>query len=683
MKNLKDSIWYERHRPKKLSQLAIPKNYKIAFKKYMRKKEIPHILFYGPAGSGKTTIAMILIRAIASGKLILNASSEDRGIDTIKKKVRQFASARRSEEDKLNIVFFDECFAKGTMITTIDKRIPIEKIKIGDKIQNILGVDIVEKIHINRVPLSRIISIGMNNEEKIICSKDHRFLTKDGWVEAKFLNKQTYLYTAADINNLRKVVYNENKGLRNMWRRLHKQSTQLNVLHRLQITSTILQSMWEKISLFHIKQLPFLFSKLCWEMEKFPKGFSRESIHQKTKQKNIKGAKKFLSNNIWKRTIQEGIRENERKQPYAYVGCCKKNGEKDKKKQNIVTTIIKNTWWKWKTNSITNSALQCFKLANRSSNQNRSLSWRQKWIPNKLQSRYRKQKIKVGNRNRWKDAPNEETKEIRLEKGKETTPVKVESITFYKRGNNDKHFSSIIGDKERNQGYAEFYDLEVKKHPSYIANNCIVHNSHGLTLDAQEALKNTIETYHTNCRFIFACNQIDKMIEPLISRCILYKFDTVPKKKLVPHLNKILDIEEVKYKREDVEKIIEMFYPDVRTIINNLQSCSTGKKPSLDIKHIIDSFNTESIKIYLKEGSILALRGTWSGASDFVWLYRYIFNKFIPKEMDKDIQADAAIIVAEYLYRDRTVADKEINMAALCLELMNLMEVKIDFEIPF
>jgi len=47
------------------------------------------------------------------------------------------------------------------------------------------------------------------------------------------------------------------------------------------------------------------------------------------------------------------------------------------------------------------------------------------------------------------------------------------------------------------------------------------------------------------------------------------------------------------------------------------------------------------------------------------------------------VKADAAIITAEYLYRDRTVADKEINMAGLCLELMNLMEVKIDFEIPF
>jgi len=312
---MKDLIWYEKYRPKKLSQLAIPRNYRTDFKEYIKKKEIPHLLFYGPAGSGKTTIATILIHAIASGKLILNASSEDRGIARIKKEVRQFASARRREEGKLNIVLFDE--------------------------------------------------------------------------------------------------------------------------------------------------------------------------------------------------------------------------------------------------------------------------------------------------------------------------------------------------------------------------------AHGLTLEAQEALKNTTETYHTNCRFIFTCNQIDKMIKPIISRCMLYKFDSMPKKKLLSYLGKILTAEDVKHKEKDVMKIVDTFYPDVRTIINNLQSCASTINNSLDIKKVIDSFNTESIKIYLKEGAILALRGTWSGASDFVWLYRYIFNKFIPEEMDKDIQADAAIIVAEYLYRDRTVADKEINMAALCLELMNLMEVKINFEIPF
>jgi len=312
---MKDLIWYEKHRPNNLSQLAIPKNYRVAFKRYIKKKEIPHLLFYGPAGSGKTTIASILIRSVASGKLILNASSEDRGIATIKGKVKQFASSKRRDKGKLNIVFFDE--------------------------------------------------------------------------------------------------------------------------------------------------------------------------------------------------------------------------------------------------------------------------------------------------------------------------------------------------------------------------------SHGLTLDAQEALKNPIEAYHTNCRFIFACNQIDKMIEPIISRCILYKFDSMPKKKLLSYLEKILIAEEIKYKEKDVMKIVDTFYPDVRTIINNLQSCASTINNSLDIKKVIDSFNTELIKVYLKEGAIFALRGTWIGASDFVWLYRYIFNKFIPEEMDKDIRADAAIIVAEYLYRDRTVADKEINMAALCLELMNLMEVKIDFELPF
>lgn len=109
---MKNMIWYEKYRPDKLSSLILDKETRQSFKTFIKEKQIPHVLLHGPAGSGKTTLSMILLKEIAAGKLVLNASSDDRGIATIKYKVKQFASAHRGGQGKLNIVLLDE--ADGT-----------------------------------------------------------------------------------------------------------------------------------------------------------------------------------------------------------------------------------------------------------------------------------------------------------------------------------------------------------------------------------------------------------------------------------------------------------------------------------------------------------------------------------------------------------------------------------------
>lgn len=205
--------------------------------------------------------------------------------------------------------------------------------------------------------------------------------------------------------------------------------------------------------------------------------------------------------------------------------------------------------------------------------------------------------------------------------------------------------------------------------------------ANGLTPEAQEALKNPIERYQKNCRFIFATNEFDKITEPIFSRCQVFQFDSFPKKRLLKKLYEILEEQEVEYKENGVKKIVDRYYPDIRTVMNTLQSCSaTGK---LNTKMALKSMDPKLITTYLDKGKLFALRNMLHGAKDYLWLYRFLYNDYIPNNMESEQRAEASITVAEYLYRDRTIVDKEINLSACFMELMTLNEVDIDFDEPF
>lgn len=100
-----DSLWVEKYRPDSLDNLALDEEQKEALKSFVQAREIPHLLFSGPPGCGKTTTARILYRAIDCDVMTLNAS-KDRGIDVIRERVLVFA--RSMGMKKWKIVFLDE-----------------------------------------------------------------------------------------------------------------------------------------------------------------------------------------------------------------------------------------------------------------------------------------------------------------------------------------------------------------------------------------------------------------------------------------------------------------------------------------------------------------------------------------------------------------------------------------------
>ena len=90
--NINHSLWVEKYRPIKLEDYVGNEHLKEKVSIFIENNDIPHLLLYGKAGTGKTTLAKLIVKSIDCDYMIINASDE-RNVDTIRDKVRGFASS--------------------------------------------------------------------------------------------------------------------------------------------------------------------------------------------------------------------------------------------------------------------------------------------------------------------------------------------------------------------------------------------------------------------------------------------------------------------------------------------------------------------------------------------------------------------------------------------------------------
>jgi len=201
--------------------------------------------------------------------------------------------------------------------------------------------------------------------------------------------------------------------------------------------------------------------------------------------------------------------------------------------------------------------------------------------------------------------------------------------------------------------------------------------ANGLTPEAQEALKNTMDKYSSNCRFIFTTNYIDKITEPIQSRCMVFGFESLETEDINRLATRILKAEGVSYTQEDINLLVERFEPDVRKIINNLQAGSINGK--FKIKNILPIYQIEKIKKLILSGEITKIRKLWVGQTDFTWFFKSLFDSFL-KNIKPKHQIPVGLTIAEYLYRDKLIADREINATACVFEICEHLQIKISYK---
>jgi DNA polymerase III delta prime subunit len=202
----------------------------------------------------------------------------------------------------------------------------------------------------------------------------------------------------------------------------------------------------------------------------------------------------------------------------------------------------------------------------------------------------------------------------------------------------------------------------------------ILDESDFLTAQAQAALRNIIETFSLNTRFVFTCNYIEKIIPPILSRCQVFEIIPPSKKEIAVHLKSILESEKVSYTPDDLGYIVNTYYPDIRKILNFSQQ----------------SVDNGTLKIYKNNGAVNDLKNSvielikkYNGSSTFndirqlvadndvkhyEELYQVLYDKV--DEYADGKQTIIILTIAEYLYQNSLVVNKEITFMACIARIL-------------
>lgn len=137
-----------------------------------------------------------------------------------------------------------------------------------------------------------------------------------------------------------------------------------------------------------------------------------------------------------------------------------------------------------------------------------------------------------------------------------------------------------------------------------------------LTADAQAALRRTMEMYSKTCRFILSCNYISRIIEPIQSRCAVFKFRPVSKEAMKKRLLEICEKEGLEFDEEALDALIYISAGDFRKAINALQGASTlGKRITADaIYQITATARPEELKNLIE----IAMKGDFMSAREYL-----------------------------------------------------------------
>ncbi len=212
----------------------------------------------------------------------------------------------------------------------------------------------------------------------------------------------------------------------------------------------------------------------------------------------------------------------------------------------------------------------------------------------------------------------------------------------------------------------------------------ILDEADNMTSAAQQALRRTMEKYTHNCRMILICNYSNKIIPPIQSRCVVFRFSSLSNDDIKKRIRKVAEREEIDLSPDGSNALIDVARGDLRRAINYLQSCGTisekidqelvfrvaGEVPPEKIQKILKTALNGQLTLSIKLLNDLIKEYGLSGRNIIKDIHREIYDFDIPEDMKIELSK----LLAEFEYRLSQGGTEEIQLQALMAKIVLLNE---------
>ena len=195
-----------------------------------------------------------------------------------------------------------------------------------------------------------------------------------------------------------------------------------------------------------------------------------------------------------------------------------------------------------------------------------------------------------------------------------------------------------------------------------------------LTIQAQASLRNVIETFSRSTRFILTCNYVERIIDPLQSRCQVLKIVPPSMKDVARHVAGVLDKESIQWDKEALGTIVKQFYPDIRKILGTAQLSTVNNVLKLDKSILVSNNYIEQVINELKTSK------NWknirqiiadSNINDYDELFKELYSRV--SDYADGREGMVVITLEEYQYHSNFRIDKEINITDCIAKIISVL----------
>ncbi|MBY9009433.1 MAG: replication factor C small subunit [Candidatus Lokiarchaeota archaeon] len=273
--------------------------------------------------------------------------------------------------------------------------------------------------------------------------------------------------------------------------------------------------------------------------------------------------------------------------------------------------------------------------------------------------------------------------------GKTTSALAIVKELYGSKKRNNTTFLELNASDARGIDVIRTYikDFAKAKPPSYIPFKILIlDEADNMTAPAQQALRRTMEKYTRNCRMILICNYSNKIIPPIQSRCVVFRFSSLSNDDIKIRVKFVANKENISVSSDGLNALVDVSKGDCRRAINYLQSCGTiskkidqevvfrvaGEVPPERIREILKTALNGQLQLSLKLLNDITREYGLSGVNIIKNIHREIYDL----DISEDVKIELTKILAEFEYRLSQGGTEEIQLQALLANIVMLYETK-------